>query len=60
MDVKHIYKNLIYFFFNASPLEEEGHIAWHLSVGMLVDQMMSAQYLANLSLDCYDILYVGW
>jgi hypothetical protein len=27
---------------------------------MLVDQMMSAQYLANLSLDCYDILYVGW
>jgi hypothetical protein len=33
------------------PFEEEGHIA---------DQTMSAQYLENLSLDCYDISYVGW
>jgi hypothetical protein len=51
------------------PFEEEGHIALHLSVGrcnvnrsvcLLVDQTMSAQYLENLSLDCYDISYVGW
>ena len=46
------------------PFEEEGHIALHLSVGMSVgrsvDQTMSAQYLENLLLDCYDISYVGW
>jgi hypothetical protein len=46
------------------PFEEEGHIALHLSVGMSVgrsvDQTMSAQYLENLSSDCYDISYVGW
>jgi hypothetical protein len=29
-------------------------------VGQSVDQTMSAQYLENLSLDCYDISYVGW
>jgi hypothetical protein len=27
-------------------------------VGWSVDQTMSAQYLENLSLDCYDISYV--
>ena len=41
------------------PFEEEGHIALHLSVGRYVgwsvDQTMSAQYLENLLLDCYDI-----
>ena len=50
------------------PFEEEGHIALHLSVGRSVcrsvcrsvDQTMSAQYLENLLLDCYDISYVGW
>jgi hypothetical protein len=46
------------------PFEEEGHIDLHLSVGrcvvMSVDQTMYAQYLENLSLDCYDISYVGW
>jgi hypothetical protein len=42
------------------PFEEEGHIALHLSVCMSVDQTMSAQYLENLLLDCYDISYVGW
>jgi hypothetical protein len=46
------------------PFEEKGHITLHLSVGQyvgrLVDQTMFAQYLENLSLDCYDILYVGW
>ena len=29
-------------------------------VGRSVDQTMSAQYLENLLLDCYDISYVGW
>jgi hypothetical protein len=29
-------------------------------VGRSVDQMMSAHYLENLSLNCYDIVYVGW
>jgi hypothetical protein len=47
-----------------APFEEEGHIALDLSVGrcvgLSVDQTMSAQYLENLSLDCYDISYVGW
>jgi hypothetical protein len=50
------------------PFEEEGHIALHLSVGRSVgryvswsvDQTMSTQYLENLSLDCYDISYMGW
>jgi hypothetical protein len=41
-----------------SPFEEEEHIALHLSVSRSVDQTMSAQYLENLSSDCYDILYV--
>ena len=42
------------------PIEEERHIALHLPVGRSVDQTMSAQYLENLLLDCYDISYVGW
>jgi hypothetical protein len=37
-----------------SPFEEEG------PVGRSVEQTMSAQYLENLSLDCYGISYVGW
>jgi hypothetical protein len=47
-----------------APFEEEGHIALHLSVGryvgLSVDHTMSAQYLENLSIDCYNICYVGW
>jgi hypothetical protein len=42
------------------PFQEEGHIALHQSVIISVDQRMSAEYLENLSLDCYDISYVGW
>jgi hypothetical protein len=46
------------------PFKEEEHIALHLSVDMSVsrsvDQTMTAQYLKNLSSDCYDISYVGW
>jgi hypothetical protein len=46
------------------PFKEEGHIVLHLSIFWYicwsVDQMMSAQYLENLSDYCYDISYVGW
>jgi hypothetical protein len=51
----------VHFVLLCPPSKNRGILLWTCrSVGRSVDQTMSAQYLENLLLDCYDISYVRW